>query len=59
MNHSILSFRTEWSEVKNLVDTHVYASGIFRIESSTTRLRFALNDQMRQVLLIYPSQEGS
>ena len=46
MNHSILSFRTEWSEVKNLVDTHVYASGIFRIESSTTRLRFALNDKL-------------
>ena len=31
---------------KDLVDTHVDVIEIFRTESSTTRLRFALNDTL-------------
>ena len=31
---------------KNLEDIHIYVAEIFRTESSTTRLRFALNDKL-------------
>ena len=40
-----MSFRTERSVVKNLDNIHVDASEMFRTKSSTTRLRFALNDK--------------